>query len=557
MTLLELARREARERHWLAWGYLGASIMAYLSPAVLFAFSAYLLSKSALRPGILTLGVAIASVRFFALARGASQYGERMAGHALSLELGARLRVALFEALLVAVPYRIPANIFGEALATLNGDVDALQSFSLRVAGPLLGVLAASVISVVVAAWLWSWLAAVVALGTLMALVALPALGYVLNARRAPHARHARAAATSDLMDLVDLSEEAAVLGVAAGLRARLDESLGMTRSWRQRLARSQLLVAAGVSLTEALAVTAALWVGEYAVAGHRIQPAEIGVIPFLIVGLFQGVSLVATSAAHLPEEQASLARLGNLLVYAGPPETLSDSAARDRCPIDPAVPSEILFDAVSFSYPHAQRPVIESLSFTLPPSGRLVITGPSGSGKSTIASLIAGAWQPTAGQVLVGGHDTSSLSEEQLAQVIGYLPHDPYAFEAPLGANLRLARSSATDEELEHALAAVGLAGWYRRLPTGLATHIGRSSFSTGELQRLGLARIILSRRATLVLDEPTASLDEAQEDHFFDLVAELFPRSTLVVITHSERVIARLGSGLHLVTPIRAGID
>lgn len=556
MTLIELARREARDRRWLAWGYLGASIMAYLSPAVLFAFSAYLLSKSALRPGILTLGVAIGSVRFFALARGASQYGERMAGHTLSLEFGARLRVALFEALLVAVPYRIPASIFGETLATLNGDVDAAQSFSLRFAGPLMGVLAASAISVIVAAWLWSWLAAVVAIGALVALVALPAMGYLLNARRAPEARRARADATSDLLDLVDLAEEAAVLGVAEGLRARLDRSLEATRSWRQRLARSQLLLATGASLTEALAVAAALWVGEYAVAGHHLQPAEIGVIPFLIVGLFQGASLVATNASHLPEEQASLARLGGLLAYAGHAKAPAEPTDHDRCPIDPGMPCEIVFDAVSFSYPQAPRPIIEGLSFTLAPSSTLVITGPSGSGKSTIASLIAGAWQPTTGQVLVGGHATRALGEEQLAQVIGYLPHDPYAFEAPLGANLRLARSSASDEELTDALAKVGLGGWYRRLPSGLGTHISRGSFSTGELQRLGLARILLSRRETLVLDEPTASLDEEQEDRFFDLVAELLPRATLVVITHSERVIARLGAGMHLVTPIRAGI-
>jgi len=556
MTLIELARREARDRRWLAWGYLGASIMAYLSPAVLFAFSAYLLSKSALRPGILTLGVAIGSVRFFALARGASQYGERMAGHSLSLELGARLRVTLFEALLVAVPYRIPASLFGETLATLNGDVDAVQSFSLRFAGPLLGVLAASAISVAVAAWLWSWLAAVVAIAALVALVALPAAGYLLNARRAPRARRARADAISDLIDLVELAEEAAALGVGEGLRARLDRSLEATRSWRRRLARTQLLLAAGASFTEALAVAAALWIGEHAVVGHHIQPAEIGVIPFLIVGLFQGASLVATNAAHVPEEQASLARLKGLLAYAGDPGIYEEPADQNRWLIDPATPCGIVFDTVSFSYPQAPHPIIEGLSFTLPPSGTMVITGPSGSGKSTIASLIAGAWQPTTGRVLVGGCDTGSLGEEHLSQVIGYLPHDPYAFEAPLGANLRLARSSATDEELEDALAKVGLDGWYRRLPSGLATRVSRGSFSTGELQRLGLARILLSQRATLVLDEPTASLDEDQEDRFFHLVAELFPHATLVVITHSDRVVERLHAGLHLVTPIRPGI-
>jgi len=554
VTLLELAKREVRDRRWLAWGYLGASIMAYLSPAVLFAFSAYLLSKSALRPGILTLGVAIGSVRFFALSRGASQYGERMAGHALALEFGARLRVALFEALLVAVPYRIPTSLFGETLATLDGDVDAAQNLALRFAGPLLGMLVASVLSIIIAAWLWSWLAVVVAVAAIVSLVVVPAMGYLLNARRAPCARQARAAASSDLLDLVDLAEEASVLGVAEALRARLDASLELTRSWRRRLARSQLLLAASASLTEALAVAAALFVGEYALANHGLAPTEIGVIPFLIVGLFQGVSVLATSATNLPDEQASLTRLRDLVTYAAPSAIAGSRTTDANCSIDPEAANDIVFDHVSFSYPQATNPVIEELSFALAPSGRMLITGPSGSGKSTIASLIAGAWKPTSGRVLVGGCATTSLDEEQLARVIGYLPHDPYAFEATLAANLRLARSSATDAELEDALAQVGLHHWYRRLPKGLESHVSRRSFSTGELQRLGLARIVLSRRATLVLDEPTASLDEDQEDRFFELVTHLFPRATLVVITHSERVVARLAADLHLLTPIRS---
>jgi thiol reductant ABC exporter CydC subunit len=532
MKLSAIVFERYHARRAQVWGYLGVGFMAYLSPALLFALSAYLISKASLRPGILTLGVAIGAVRFFALARGASQYGERMLGHSLTLDVAAKVRTLLFERLALVVPYRVRPGVFGEVLASLNGDMNQLEELAARLVGPILGVGLAALTAVVVVGlvsvdFLVALLPTLVVIG-----VVVPLLAYRWARGQARESPQLRAQTYDDAVAAAATFESRYFLGGD-------DSLLGHLAAKAQRLvrpARRQAGIGAWLGLinagVEAAALTATLLIGADLIRAHRLGNVELAVIPFLLLAILEGLTSIGLEAAKAGSGTPAIERLEGTLTLEGRDSRTLDGALPEATPVP------IDFDQVSFTYPDATRPVIDVLSLHIDAGERLLVVGPTGSGKSTLAALIMGAWTPSDGVLRLGGIPSTELSEEAIAHAVAYLSSEPYVFAAPLAANLRLAQSTASDAALIDALDRVGLGPWFRGLPEGLATLVGASNrkVSQGEAQRLALARLLVLNPRNVVLDEPTAGLDGENEQMVVEILNEQFAGATIVAITHSE---------------------
>ncbi len=506
--------------------------MAYLSPAVLFGLSAYLISKAALKPGILTLGVVIGSVRFFALARGASQYGERMWGHSLTLDLAAKIRTLLFDRLAAVVPYRVRPGVFGEVLASLNGDMTQLENLAARLVGPATGVGLASLVALIIAGAVSPAFVAVL-LPSLLIIGAVVPFGAYRLARTGAQGKSALRA------EAYDTSLAAAATFQSRYFLRRADPLLDQLKSKTLRLLHP-LQRQAGIQtwlgfvngFIEAVALAATLWIGADLMAAHRLDAVELAVIPFLILAIVEGLTAVGLEAATAGSGAPAVTRLERTLELQG-----RDCSQCSQVSLPPgALPIDC--DDVAFHYPDAEREILHAFELHLGAGQRLLVIGPTGSGKSTLAAMVLGAWTPTVGVLRVGGVPTTELSEETIAASIAYLSSEPYLFGASLAANLRLARASASDAELIDALCRVGLGPWFEGLPDGLATMMGSENrmVSQGEKQRLALARLLVLNPRNLVLDEPTAGLDAENEQIVVDILNEQFVGATIIVITHSE---------------------
>lgn len=538
MRLTAVIRDYLGSQRTLVAGYLGTSLAATVSPAILFAFSAYLLAKSSLRPGILTLGVAVGSVRFFALARGAGQYGERLLGHRLTLRLVRVVRVALYRAVAAAAPHRVPSAIAGTLSRAATGDLEALSSLILRVGAPLGGAVGAGLVGTIVA---WAFdpaLGAVLALGLFATLAVAPAIAARLG--RSPtreltataEAAHTIALAIADSApERVGTPGERALIGQLAAQIHRLARR-------RRANAALEVVPASLAGLAEALTIAATVAIGAGAIAHHHLEAVELAVVPFLALGLFEATSGISVSATHLASELASSRRIDSVLSLRGRTQPTTSAQLPDG-------PLSIDVDHVSFSYPGTTTPILSELSLSIPPEGRLLVVGESGAGKSTLVGLLRAAWEPTEGTVRLGGADTHTLTDATVARHVGYVPQEAWVFDATLAANLRLARPDASDADIVQVLHDVGLAPLLARLPDGLASRLAHDAVSSGEAQRIGLARLLLADQRTWILDEPTANVDGETEDELVALLTRLSVDRTLVVVTHAERVIESLAHG------------
>jgi ATP-binding cassette subfamily C protein CydCD len=173
-----------------------------------------------------------------------------------------------------------------------------------------------------------------------------------------------------------------------------------------------------------------------------------------------------------------------------------------------------------------------------LTPGRRVAVVGPSGSGKTTLAHVLLRFLDPESGGYALGpdASDATALDSDAVRRLVGLCAQDAHIFDSSLRENLRLARPSATDDDLHAALAAARLDTWVGELPDGLDTLVGESGarLSGGQRQRLALARALLADFPVLVLDEPAEHLDLATADALTaDLLAATEGRTT-VLITH-----------------------
>ena len=200
-----------------------------------------------------------------------------------------------------------------------------------------------------------------------------------------------------------------------------------------------------------------------------------------------------------------------------------------------PDGPGGIEFRDVSFAY-DARRPILDGISFEVPPGTTTALVGPTGAGKSTIARLLFRFYNPTGGAVRIDGHNTREHTVETVRAAIGVVPQDTVLFNESLRYNIGFAVEVCPDEEVERAARAAYLHDFIASLPDGYDTVVGERGLklSGGEKQRVAIARVVLKRPRIFLFDEATSSLDSHTERVIQENLREVSRGATTLTIAH-----------------------
>jgi ATP-binding cassette subfamily C protein LapB len=196
----------------------------------------------------------------------------------------------------------------------------------------------------------------------------------------------------------------------------------------------------------------------------------------------------------------------------------------------------EIEFRGVHFAYPGEQTESLRSVSFRIRPGERVGILGRIGSGKTTLEKLILGLYRPTAGAVLIDGIDQRQLDPAELRRHIGYVQQDVTLFYGSLRENIAIAAPHADDAAIIRAADVGGILDFANAHPRGFDMLIGErgESLSGGQRQGVAIARAVINDPPILLLDEPTASMDQSSEETIKRHLAEFARDKTMLIVTH-----------------------
>ena len=201
-----------------------------------------------------------------------------------------------------------------------------------------------------------------------------------------------------------------------------------------------------------------------------------------------------------------------------------------------------IRFEAVSFTYPDRPAGALDGIELELEAGESVALVGRSGGGKSTLASLLLRFRAPSAGRIMVDGIDLAACDPTAWRAQIAWVPQDPTIFRGSVADNIRLGLDGASDAAVAEAAELAGAAPLVAALPAGYRTLVGEGNqpLSTGERQRICLARAFLRDAPLVVLDEPTANLDPFNADLVTAAIERLCHGRTVLLIAHDARLAA-----------------
>ena len=269
-------------------------------------------------------------------------------------------------------------------------------------------------------------------------------------------------------------------------------------------------------------------------VGGHAILSGEMTLGDFVMYIFFTGllaapVIQIASIGTQISEALAGLDRIRDLLNR----ETEMDEDEARRAL--PDIRGDIAFEDVHFEY-EEEVPVLKGISFEAKAGTTTALVGSSGSGKSTLVSLVMAFNKPQQGRVLLDGEELSDLKLGQYRKMLGVVMQENFLFDGTVGENIRFARPTATQEEIEAVAKIANAHDFIMGFPDGYESVVGERGIklSGGQRQRIAIARAILADPKVLVLDEATSSLDSESEALIQEGLNRLRQGRTTFVIAH-----------------------
>jgi ATP-binding cassette, subfamily C, bacterial CydD len=496
---------------------------------------------------------AIALLAALAAGRALLGFAGDQAGIEAAETIKERLRRALFARLVGERPHWSAARPSGALAATIMDQVEALDGFFARFY-PSMVQAAILPLAFAIAVLPVDWVAGLLFLVTAPAIPVFMALigwgaeaanraqAEAFNRLSARFADRLRGLLTLKLFGRAE-AEIAAAASAGEALRLRT-----------LRVLRIAFLSSAVLEFFAAIGVAGvALYIG-LTYLGYvdlRFSPLSLqgGLFCLLLAPeVYQPLRLLAANYHDRAQAKAAAAEIAQM--FGGPPvlaePEIQPAPARPATAM-PALAVETR--GLSVYTPDNLLMVVSRLDLAVAPGDRIAVFGESGAGKSTLLEALAGL-REFYGEVLLGGRRLQDIDETGLRASVALIGQRPRIFHGTIAENIALGAPGCSQAELREAARLACVGDFADALPAGLDTMLGENGFgvSGGEAHRIALARLYLRRPGLILLDEPTAHLDAATEQRVLDGLGSFAQGRTLICVTHSPAVIARMDRAYRL---------
>ena len=309
----------------------------------------------------------------------------------------------------------------------------------------------------------------------------------------------------------------------------RYDENLEKLRRAALKSQTTLSLLNTGQQLIIAAALIAMLWRATTGVVEGRMTLGDLVMVNAFMIQLYIPLNFLGVIYREIKQALTDLDKMFTLLERNREVDDVPGAQALE------VTAGHVRFDHVSFAYDPA-RPILQDVSFDIPPGKTVAIVGPSGAGKSTLARLLYRFYDINAGAITIDGQELRSVTQTSLRGAIGIVPQDTVLFNDTVEYNIAYGRPGAGRAEVEGAAKAAHIHHFISATPLGYDTMVGERGLklSGGEKQRVAIARTLLKNPPVLIFDEATLALDSANERAIQAELRAVSQGKTALVIAH-----------------------
>ncbi|ORA44853.1 ABC transporter ATP-binding protein [Mycolicibacterium celeriflavum] len=294
---------------------------------------------------------------------------------------------------------------------------------------------------------------------------------------------------------------------------------------------RWQALMLPTTTLVINISSVALIWFGGMRIDAGQMQVGSLIAFLAYFMQILMAVLLATFILVIIPRASVCAERITEVL-------SVSPHITSPQHPVRPErIEGQVRLEGATFSYPGAERPVLQDISLTARPGTTTAVVGSTGSGKSTLVSLICRMYDVTGGSVRLDGVDVREYDPEHLWSVIGLVPQRGYLFSGTVADNLQLGAVPghvATEDEMWEALRVAAADDFVRAHADGLALRVaqGGANFSGGQRQRLAIARAVIRRPAVYLFDDAFSALDVHTDTRVRSALREVSADATVIVV-------------------------
>lgn len=513
---------------------ISMGVIGFLAAIAIASFGAIAIGAATKDITFISFKGAMIVMAVCALLRGFLRYAEQLSGHYIAFKILYILRDKIFTKLRKLAPAKLEGEEKGNLISLITSDIELLEVFYAHTIAPIsIAIITNTIITVI--------LFKINAIFGILSLVFFLIVGLVIPYVSSAMGKDAGVEYRNMFGECNNY-----ILDSLRGLKEVLlfqngDERLAEINNKSHRINKSldkikehEGIIRAVTDLTIMIAILSFVGVGvhQYSIGNLTFTWMVVGIV--VIASSFGPVVALSNLSNTLLQTFACAERLFALLDEEPHVEEVTEGFEVNG--------ESIAYDNVTFAYPGRDKNIFDETSIHIKKGEKVALIGESGIGKSTFVKLMMRFWDVNSGTVNVDGQNIKEANTASLRNSQTLVSQETYLFDESILENIKIGKKDATKEEVIEAAKKASIHDFIAGLPKGYDTRVGElgGNLSSGEKQRLGLARAFLSDGEVLILDEPTSNLDTLNEGEILKSIKENCEDKTIVLISHRKSTTA-----------------
>ena len=462
--------------------------------------------------------------------RGVLRYIEQYSGHFIAFTILAILRDKVFKALRKLSPAKLESKEKGNLISVITSDIELLEVFYAHTVAPIAIAIITSIIMTVILYNINPVYGAVSALFYIVVGYLIPVISSNFGKEAGMEYRQEFAKTNSHLLESLKGIKEILLFEEGQNRLNQINKNSDILDEKMAGIKKHEGIIRAFTDVTIMIAILTFLFISINLYNEGSINIGQGLVAIVILSSSFGPVVALSNLSNNLVQTFACAQRLFDILDEVPAVEEVDGDIELES--------SNINIENVNFAYKNRDENLLKDINLEIKPGDKIGILGESGCGKSTFLKLLMRFWDVNEGSISLDNKNIKTMPTKTLRRSQSLVTQETFLFNDSIENNIKIGKKGATEEEVIAACKKASIHEFIKTLPQGYKTNAGElgSNFSSGEKQRIGIARAFLHNADILILDEPTSNLDTLNEAEILKSINNECKDKSIVMVSHRK---------------------